>query len=102
MAVGPVGALDPPGGVVADLDFSLRDEIADLPGRPVAVALDFEVGRHAKVALASRREADVAADPRDAERANVFAHEILSDHVPGAVVLEKGIRIEGPLLLGVA
>src|SRR5262249_54535131 len=64
VAVGAVRALDPPGGVVADLDLRLGDEIADLPGRPVAVALDLEIRRHAEVALAAGREPDVAPDAR--------------------------------------
>ena len=57
-----VRPLDPPGRVVGDLDPRLAGEVADLPGRPVAVRLDLEFRRQPEVSLAARREADVAAD----------------------------------------
>ena len=66
------------------------------------MALDVEVLREPEVALASRREADVAADARDAERADVVAVEVVADHVPRAVLREQGVRVERPLLLLVA
>src|SRR5262249_61625010 len=72
VAVGAVRALDPPGGVVADLDLRLGDEIADLPGRPVAVALDLEIRRHAEVALAAGPRPGVAPGAANPARAGVL------------------------------
>jgi hypothetical protein len=54
-------------------------------------------GGDAEVALAPRREADVAPDPRDAEGADVVAVEILADHVPDAVLRQQRVRVERPL-----
>ncbi len=68
------------------LDPRLADRLADLPRRAAAELLDVEVGRRAEVALAPRREPDLAADPRDAERADVLAVEVVADDVPDAVV----------------
>ena len=93
----PVGALDPPGRVAADLDAGLAEDVADLPGRTPAELLDVEVGRHAEVALAARRELDVAADPRDTERADVVAVEILPDDVPRAAIVEERVWVERAL-----
>src|SRR5204862_5659367 len=87
-----VRALHPPGGVAANLDPGLADEVADLPGRPAAELLDVEVGRSAEVALAARGEPDLAADPGDAERAQVLAVEVVPDDVPEAVVGKERVR----------
>ena len=84
-----VRALDPPGGVGRDLDLRLADDVAELPFGPAAVVLDVELGRQAEVALAPRREADVGADARDAERADVVPLEVVADHVPGAVLRQE-------------
>src|SRR5207342_638972 len=67
-----VRPLHPPGGVASDLNARLADEIADLPGRAPAVAVDVELRRKPEVALAARREPDLAPDPRDPERALVL------------------------------
>ena len=87
-------ALDPPGGVARKLDPRLADDVADLPRRPAAVLVDVELRGNPEVALATCREADVTSDPRDAERADVLAVEILADHVPAAVVGEEGVGID--------
>src|SRR5206468_10710353 len=68
-----VGAAHPPGRVAAHLDPRGADGVADLPRRPATVELDVEVRRRAEVALAPRRELDVAADAGDAEGADVLA-----------------------------
>ena len=101
MAGAAVRALDPPGRVAGELDPGLADEVADLPRRPAAVGVDVEVGRDAEVALATRREADVAADPRDAERADVLPVQVLADHVPAAVVRQQPVGVQRPLALAV-
>jgi len=93
----PVRSLDPPGGVPDDLDPCLADDVTDLPRRLTAIVVDVEVGRDPEVALAARGESDVAADPGDAERAHVLAIEVLGHHVPDAVVVQEGVRIDGPL-----
>ena len=98
----PEGAFHPPGRVACELDARLADEVADLPRRPAAVLVDVEVGRDPEVALASRGEANVAADPRDAEGADVLPVEVLSDHVPAAVVREQAVRVDRALALPVA
>src|SRR5205823_11572304 len=92
-----VGALYPPRGVAAHLDACLADRLADLPGRASAKLLDIEIGGRAKVALAACCELDLSADARHAERADACAVEVLSDHVPAAVVLQEGIRVERAL-----
>ena len=97
-----VRAPHPPGRVAAHLDPRLADDVADLPRRPAAVQLDVEVGGRAEVALAPRRELDVAADARDAERADVVAVEVVPDDVPDAVVGHQRVRVERPLALLVA
>jgi hypothetical protein len=63
VAVLPVRAFDPPGGVAAHLDLGLAGQIADLPGRAVAVRFDVELRRQAEIPLPAGREADVATDP---------------------------------------
>ena len=75
-------AVHPPGGVALHGDAGRADGLADLPGARDAVRLDVEVGRQPEVALAPRREADVAADAGDPERADGGAVEILADDVP--------------------
>ena len=102
VALAAVCALDPPGGVGRDLDLRLADDVAELPVGPAAVQLDVELGRQAEVALAPRREADVRADARDAERADVVALEIVADHVPRAVLGQQRVRVERALFLVVA
>src|SRR5581483_6596934 len=97
-----VGALHPPGRIATALDSRLADRVADLPGRPAAVMVDVELGRQPEVALAARCEADLAADPRDPERALVLGVEIVADDVPGARVLEERVRVERSFALLVA
>ena len=87
-------ALDPPRGVARELDPRLADDVADLPRRPAAVLVDVELRRNPEVAFATCREADVTPDPRNAERADVLAVEILADHVPAAVVGEEAVGID--------
>jgi hypothetical protein len=67
-----------------------------------AVQLDVEVRRRAEVALAPRRELDLAADARDAEGADVLAVEVVPDDVPEPVVAQERVGIERPLALRVA
>ena len=98
VALAAVGALDPPGGVGRDLDRGAADDVAELPFGAAAVVLDVELGRQPEVTLATRREADVGADARDAERADVVAVEIVADHVPRAVLGQQRVRVERPLL----
>ena len=98
VAVAVVDALDPPRGVGRDLDARLAAYVAELPLGAAAVLLDVELGRQPEIALAPRREANVRADPRDAERADVLALEVVADHVPRAVLGQQGVRVERPLL----
>ena len=97
-----VGALDPPRGIGCDFDLRLADDVAELPLRPAAVVLDVELGRQPEVALPAGREADVGADPRDAERADVVPLEVVADHVPRAVLRQQRERVERALLFLVA
>ena len=102
VALAAEGALHPPRGVGRDLDARVPDDVAELPFRAAPVVLDVELGRQPEVALAPRREADVGADARDAERPDVVALEVVADHVPRAVLGQERVRIERPLLLVVA
>src|SRR6185295_19380266 len=95
-------ALDPPCRVPRELDPRLAHDVADLPRRPAAVLVDVELRRNPEVAFATCRETDVTPDPRDAERADVLAVEILADHVPAAVVGEEAVGIDGAFGLPVA
>ena len=100
---GPVvHALHPPRGVRRNLDASLALHVAELPLGAAAVALDVELGRQPEIALAPRREADVRTDPRDPERPDVLALEVVADHVPRAVLGQERVRVQRPLLLVVA
>ncbi len=94
-------ALDPPGGVCVELDRRLADRVAELPVLLAPVLGRLEFLRHAEVALPPGREADVAADPRDAERAHRVAVVVVADHVPGAAVGEEGVGIHRALGLDV-
>ena len=87
-------ALDPPSGVAGELDARFAHDVADLPRRPAAVLVDVEVGRDPEVPLTARGESDVTADAGDAEGSDVFAVEILADHVPAAVVREQAVRVD--------
>ena len=88
---------DPPGGVVLHGDAGRADGLADLPRPRHAVRLDVELGGQPEVALPPRREADVAADARDAERADRGPVEILADDVPDALVEAERVRVQRPL-----
>ena len=88
-------ALDPPGGVVRDGDPRGADRLADLPRPRDAMLLDVEVGGNTEVPLAAGCEADVAADPRDLERAHAFTLEVVSDDVPVPVVEPERVRVHG-------
>jgi len=101
VALAAVRALDPPGGVGRNFDSRFPDVVPELPLGAPAVQLDIEVGRQPEVALAARREANVRANARDAERADVRAVEIVADHVPRAVLGQEGVRVERALLFGV-
>ena len=59
--------------------------------------LDVEVRRDPEVALAARREPDVAADARDLERARRAAIEVVTDDVPVALVETQRIRVHRSL-----
>ena len=59
--------------------------------------LDVEVGRDTEVALASRREADVAPDAGDLERADRVTGEVVPDDVPVAVVEAQRVRVHHAL-----
>src|SRR5919201_1496969 len=96
-----IRTLDPPGRIAPDLDLRLAREVANLPGRPVAVRLDIEIRRQPEVALPAGREADVAADARDAEGTDVLADEILADDVPRSVVLKERVRAHLPFVIGI-
>ena len=80
--------LDPPGGVPADRDARLADELAHLPHGRWPVILRVELRRQPEVPLAPRREANLAADPRHAERADLVRSVIAPDHVPASLVRE--------------
>src|SRR4029078_4002745 len=91
------GALHPPGGVAGDLDARLAGRVADLPRRPTPVAVDVELGREPKVALASCRDADLPAKGGDAERPLVLGVQILADDVPGTRVGKERVRVDRAL-----
>ena len=95
-------AVHPPGGVSVHLDPRRAGDRAVLPVLADPVGVDVEVGGHAEVALAAGREADVAADPRDAERAHVVVVEVLADDVPGAAVAPERVRVQRALAHRVA
>src|SRR6266508_5374560 len=97
-----IRAFHPPGRVAGELDPGLAEDVADLPRRPAAVDVDVEVGRDPEIALAAGCEADVSANARDPERADVLAVEVLANHVPAAVVRQEPVRVEGALALPVA
>ena len=59
--------------------------------------LDVEVGRQPEVALAPRREANVAADAGDPEGADGGAVEILADDVPDSLVEPERVGVERAL-----
>ena len=89
--------MNPPGGVALHRDARHADGLADLPRARDAMRLDVELGRQPEVALAPRREADVAADAGDAERAHGGAVEILADDVPDALVEPERVGVERAL-----
>src|SRR5919109_2835886 len=62
-----VHALDPPRRVARHLDPRLADRLAELPVGPAAVPVDVELLGKAEIPLSPRCEADVGANPRDAE-----------------------------------
>ncbi len=92
---------DPPGRVAVDVHACQPELlVADLPGRLAAVVVDYEVRGSAEVTLAAGGEADVGADPRDAELlAPALVVEILADDVPGAEVVQQRERVERALPL---
>src|SRR6266542_2745321 len=91
------GPFDPPGRVAAHADASRPDRLADLPPRRQAVVIGVEVRREAEVALASRREANVPANPRDAEGPDLIRIVVAADHVPRSLVRQQREGIHGPL-----
>ena len=93
--------MHPPRRVALHLDARRAGDRADLPRPGDAVRLDVEVRREAVVTLAPRREADVRADARDAERARRVAVEVVADHVPDAFVEPQRVRVEPSLGLAV-
>jgi hypothetical protein len=94
--------LDPPGRVTADLDLRLALDRADLPRRAEAVLVRVEVLGQAEVALAPRRQPNVAADPGDAEGAHVVLVRVVPDHVPLAPVEEERVGVDRSLALAAA
>ena len=68
--------------------------LAELPGGAVAVGARVELGRHAEVALAPRREAHVAAHAVEAERAHVVAVVVAADHVPLPAHEVEAVRVD--------
>ena len=92
-----IEAIDPPGGGWCHAYACLSGDLAALPRRDAAIQLDVEVGRDPEIAFPPRGEADLAGDPRDAERADVLAVEILPDDVPAAVVRKQRVRVHGAL-----
>ena len=96
-----VDALDPPRRVGGDLDPRLAEDVAELPLGAAAVGAEVELLGQPEVPLAAGREADVGADPGDAEGADRLALEVLPDHVPGAVLRQQRVRVQRPLLLRV-
>src|SRR5581483_842206 len=64
--------------------------------------LDVESLRHAEVALAPRREADLRADARYAEALHLLVVLVLADHVPRAVLGQERKRVDRALALVVA
>ena len=98
-----VDTVDPPGGVVADLESRLADDVANLPGRPSDELVDVELRRDTEVALAARCETNVAADARDPKLLHASAVvEIGADDVPDAEVRQQRVGVERPFLLLVA
>jgi hypothetical protein len=99
--VPPEQAVDPPGGVPGDLDLGLALRLADLPGWALPVGLGVESVGEAEIALATRREPDLAAHARHAERLDLVIVQIEADDVPLPAVEEQRVRIDGalPLLL---
>ena len=75
--------------------------VAQLPGQPITVGVDVEVGGDPEVALAAGRELDLAAHPRHAVRLAprlLLRHlEVVADHVPDAVQLEQAVGVDLPL-----
>src|SRR5262249_23182717 len=95
-------ALDPPRCVGGELHLRLADDVSLFPLLLAAVLGGLELLRHAEVALAPGREADVAADAGDAEGAHGVAVVVVADHVPRATVGEEGVRVDRALGLDVA
>ena len=92
---------DPPGRVVLYGDAGRADLVADLPRPRDTVRLDVELGREPEVALAPGREADVAADARDAEvrtAARSSNGELLYE--PGMMDMMHGFRGDTLLVNG--
>ena len=92
-------AVDPPGRVAGDLDLGLALLLAHLPRRALAVRLGVEALRQPEVPLAPRGEADLASDPRHAERLDPVVVEVEADHVPLPAVEEQRIGIDRALSL---
>src|SRR5262249_44006292 len=97
-----VDPLHPPGRVGRHLDPRLALDLAELPLGPAAERLDVELRRHAEVALAPGREADLGADARDPEALLELVVLILADHVPGAVLRQERVGVDRALALLVA
>ena len=88
-------AVHPPRGVALDGDPRHADRVADLPRPRRPVRLDVELGRQAEVALAPRREADVASgSARRGRSGRRVAVEIVPDDVPDALVEPKRVRVQ--------
>src|SRR4029079_11574571 len=68
-----------------------------VPRGPRAVRPGVEALGQTEVALAARRQPDVAADPRDAERLHLLVFQVEPDDVPLAAVEEQRVRVDRPL-----
>ena len=95
-------ALDPPRRVRVELDLRLALDLPELPRLATAQAGRVEVLRRAEIAFPPRGEADVAADARHAEGAQILLVEVEPDQVPGALLREERVRVDGALGLLVA
>ena len=87
------GALDEPGRGGQHADRRDLLALAELPRCAVAPLRRIELGGDAEVALATRREADVAADAREPERADRLAVVVASHEVPLTLAQEQAVGV---------
>ena len=93
-AVAARGALDEPGGGGRARGSSRSRRVSpSCHGARSRHCGRVELGRDAEVALAARREADVAADAREPEGADRVAIVVASDEVPLALAQEQAVGV---------